>query len=289
MESVTRAPRDRRPVLPRDRQVVHRRAQRPRTGSRTSRRASLRRHVGAEHPRCARSSGARSTACPREAATCSAGQSDRVVDDDAATAGGDRGLRPQAREHGPTGFQGIHARYVLVIFDEATAVSPRRCGTRRTRSSPTKFSRILAIGNPDRPASEFERVCAPGSGWNVVPISAFDTPNFTGEAVPDDLHAPAGLAHVWQEESCASGARQPDVRPRCSGSSRSARTAGCSRSIGLPPRRHGGRRRRSPCRPIGRRLPTARPETRRTAKRCWGIRRMPNELGVDVGGGGDEI
>lgn len=52
-------------------------------------------------------------------------------------------------------------------------------------------SRMLAIGNPDDPASHFAEVCRnPGADadydpWNVIQISAFDTPNFTGEEVPD--------------------------------------------------------------------------------------------------------
>jgi hypothetical protein len=44
--------------------------------------------------------------------------------------------------------------------------------------------KLLAIGNPDDPASEFATMCRPGSGWNVIGISAFDSPNLTGEEVP---------------------------------------------------------------------------------------------------------
>jgi hypothetical protein len=49
------------------------------------------------------------------------------------------------------------------------------------------FSRLLVIGNPDDSETYFEKICRPGSGWNVIPVSAFDTPNFTGEYVPQDL------------------------------------------------------------------------------------------------------
>jgi hypothetical protein len=49
-------------------------------------------------------------------------------------------------------------------------------------------SREFAIGNPDDPGAYFKKVCEPDSGWHVVPIDAFETPNFTGEAIPDDLH-----------------------------------------------------------------------------------------------------
>jgi hypothetical protein len=43
--------------------------------------------------------------------------------------------------------------------------------------------RILAIGNPDDPSTEFANVCKPGSGWSVIQINGLETPNFTPEAV----------------------------------------------------------------------------------------------------------
>jgi hypothetical protein len=48
-------------------------------------------------------------------------------------------------------------------------------------------ARVLAIGNPDDPASHFAQICKPGSGWHVITVSAFDTPAYTGEKVPEDL------------------------------------------------------------------------------------------------------
>lgn len=57
-------------------------------------------------------------------------------------------------------------------------------------------ARFLAIGNPDDPTSEFAHICAGADpraggtsvrGWHVIPISLFDTPNFTGEDVPAEL------------------------------------------------------------------------------------------------------
>ena len=47
--------------------------------------------------------------------------------------------------------------------------------------------RILAIGNPDDPATEFGNVCKPGSGWHVLQISSFDTPNLSGETIPEQM------------------------------------------------------------------------------------------------------
>lgn len=75
-------------------------------------------------------------------------------------------------------FQGIHAPYVLVILDEATGVPPQLWDAVETITT-GRHCRILAIGNPDDPTSHFKTVCNPGSGWNVITIKAWDTPNFT--------------------------------------------------------------------------------------------------------------
>ncbi|MFI7073577.1 hypothetical protein [Micromonospora sediminicola] len=96
------------------------------------------------------------------------------------------------------GFQGIHRRYVLVIIDEACGV-PRQLWTAVEAITTNKDCRILAVANPDDPNTEFGDVCKPGSGWNVIGISAFDTPNFTDEPFPDDLR-PLMLDPEWVED-----------------------------------------------------------------------------------------
>lgn len=96
------------------------------------------------------------------------------------------------------GFQGIHRRYVLVILDEACGV-PKQLWTAVEAITTNTNCRTLAIGNPDDPASEFAEVCKPGSGWNVVRVSAHDTPNFTGEQVPDELR-PLLIEPGWVED-----------------------------------------------------------------------------------------
>jgi hypothetical protein len=93
------------------------------------------------------------------------------------------------------GFQGIHRRYVLVILDEACGI-PEQLWTAVEAITTNADCRILAIGNPDDPATEFGNVCKPGSGWSVVQISAFDTPNFTDEPFPSRLR-PLMLDPEW--------------------------------------------------------------------------------------------
>ena len=100
------------------------------------------------------------------------------------------GMKPSDSD--PSAFQGIHARWVLVLFDEACGI-PGGDGTTHSLWEAADSllsndeSRFLAIGNPDDPSSEFAKACKPGSGFNVIKIGFMDTPNFTGEKVPDKL------------------------------------------------------------------------------------------------------
>jgi hypothetical protein len=84
-------------------------------------------------------------------------------------------------------FQGIHARYVLVVIDEAAGV-PEPIWRAAAGLTANEHSRLLAIGNPNDPQSYFATICGPDSGWHVIGVSAHDTPNFSGEEIPDGLH-----------------------------------------------------------------------------------------------------
>lgn len=101
-------------------------------------------------------------------------------------------------------FAGIHARYVLTIIDEASGV-PAALWDAAEGLLANEESRILAIGNPIDAASRFAMVCKPDSGWNTIRISAFESPNFTGETQPDGTPYPEGMlaqlvSKVWVEE-----------------------------------------------------------------------------------------
>lgn len=97
-----------------------------------------------------------------------------------------------------TGFQGIHAARVLVIFDEASGVPQALWDAAETLIT-NADSRLLAIGNPDDPAGPFARACAPGGGFLTLPIDAFATPNLTDEAIPEALR-PLLVSPLWVEE-----------------------------------------------------------------------------------------
>ena len=75
-------------------------------------------------------------------------------------------------------FQGLHARHILIVLDEACGI-PEVLWTAVMTLMTNDNARVLAIGNPDDPGSLFAKYCKPGSGWNVITIPAFDTPNFT--------------------------------------------------------------------------------------------------------------
>ncbi len=101
-------------------------------------------------------------------------------------------------DYDPAAFQGIHAPYVLVVFDEAAGIPPALWDASKGLMT-NEDARMLAIGNPDDPLSEFAKICKPGSGWSVVEIGASDTPAFTGESVPD-LVARQLVSKIWVEE-----------------------------------------------------------------------------------------
>lgn len=101
-------------------------------------------------------------------------------------------------DYDPAAFQGIHAVYVLVIFDEACGI-PKPLWDAASTLVVNEESRFLAVGNPDDPHGEFSKVCKPGSGWNTIHVSADMTPNFTGEEV-DEVVSKSLVSPGWVEE-----------------------------------------------------------------------------------------
>lgn len=101
-------------------------------------------------------------------------------------------------EHNPSRFQGYHARYFLVIIDEACGV-PKELWDAASTLTGNEHGKQFAIGNPDDPHSEFAANCRPGSGWNVIHIGYRHTPNFTGEPV-SQLVKDSLIHPRWVEE-----------------------------------------------------------------------------------------
>ena len=94
-------------------------------------------------------------------------------------------------------FQGYHQRHVLVVLDEAPGVRRDIIQGAETLESSGDV-KVLKIGNPDESSGDFyESYLSPN--YNKIKISAFDTPNFTGEKVPVSI-ARELTSKAWVEE-----------------------------------------------------------------------------------------
>lgn len=80
------------------------------------------------------------------------------------------------------GFHGTHRPDgVFVIADEGCGI-PTTIFTGAEAITTASFDRQLTVGNPDDPNTEFGRIFRElGNLWNLITVSAFDTPNFTNE------------------------------------------------------------------------------------------------------------
>lgn len=106
------------------------------------------------------------------------------------------GRKPQ--DYDEDMFQGIHEKYVLILIDEACGVPKNLFDALETLMT-NDYARMLAIGNPTDPTAYFERICQPASGWKVIRIPVWDTPNFSGEKVPHSV-AEKLVTPLWVDE-----------------------------------------------------------------------------------------
>lgn len=80
------------------------------------------------------------------------------------------------------GFHGTHRPDgVFTVLDEGCGL-PTMLFTGAEAITTAAFDRQLTTGNPDDPNTEFGRIFREGDEqWNLITVSAFDTPNFTEE------------------------------------------------------------------------------------------------------------
>lgn len=87
-------------------------------------------------------------------------------------------------------FQGTHDGFVFVLMDEAGGL-PEDLWIGANAVTTNEHVAVLALGNPDELNTGFHRRFIDAerySDWTRHTISAFDTPNFTGEVLyPEDL------------------------------------------------------------------------------------------------------
>lgn len=80
----------------------------------------------------------------------------------------------------PERFQGLHNKYVLVIGDEASGLTPAVYAAMENPLAAGDFRSQLLIGNPTQPEGNFKDAYLNENGlYQVFHISCFDTPNFT--------------------------------------------------------------------------------------------------------------
>ncbi len=111
------------------------------------------------------------------------------------------GRKPQDlanEEEARQAFQGIHAKYVLVVLDEACGI-PGWLWDATMALVTNEYCRVLAIGNPDDPTSRFQQICMQSKNWNVIHVDAYDSPLFTGEWIPEELKYLL-ISPTWVEE-----------------------------------------------------------------------------------------
>ena len=89
------------------------------------------------------------------------------------------GFRPADNDE--AAVQGIHAPHLLIVVDEAGGLSNTIGGALEALMT-GGHTRLLVLGNPptDQEQTWFERICS-SPIYTSIPISAYDTPNFTGE------------------------------------------------------------------------------------------------------------
>ena len=100
----------------------------------------------------------------------------------------------------PERFQGHHAEHLLLVVDEASGVDERIYEAAEGFLT-AEGAKVLLIGNPTRIGGQFHRSFGrERARWNQIHISAYDSPNLTGEQVPAHV-ARALVTRGWVEES----------------------------------------------------------------------------------------
>lgn len=137
--------------------------------------------------------------------------SDRWIADDGRR---QVGLGRKPANYAKSQFQGWHREHVLVVADEADGIVASMFDDFEFITTGDDC-RILAIGNPTDASSYFARICdGTVSGWHVITISAFQTPNLSGEPVPDRLRRLLVSAEWCEDKLTRWGENSPLYKAR---------------------------------------------------------------------------
>ena len=92
-----------------------------------------------------------------------------------------------------TKMHGWHNEHMLIVMDEACGIHPQIWRTAIEGLVTNPRVKVLAIGNPTDPNSEFARCFDPDTEWNCITIKVQDTPNYVeGREV---IHGLAGRSY----------------------------------------------------------------------------------------------
>lgn len=87
----------------------------------------------------------------------------------------------------PERFQGHHADHLLLVVDEASGVDEAIFEAAEGFMT-AEGAKSLLLGNPTQLGGQFHRsFTTEAKRWNMIHISVYDTPNFTGEKVPAEV------------------------------------------------------------------------------------------------------
>ena len=111
------------------------------------------------------------------------------------------GFSPRAEagggESGQKGstFQGFHARFILIIFDEATGMAPDMWKMVEGLLTSGEVVKFVAIGNPTSRNTPFFK-CFSDPEWKKVQISCFDSPNLIANDFIDKASLRKEIEHL---------------------------------------------------------------------------------------------
>lgn len=117
-----------------------------------------------------------------------------VIDDDWYA----MGFSPHSGSASDTGeqqgssFQGFHAKYVLIVFDEATGVPQDIYTMAEGLLTSGAIVKWVCIANPTSTASPFFQICRQAE-WHVETITCFDSPNMIANGFIDRATVQAEL------------------------------------------------------------------------------------------------
>ena len=92
----------------------------------------------------------------------------------------------EGKEQSGSSFQGFHADYILIIFDEATGIPADIWKMAEGLLTSGIIVKFVAIANPTTRASEFFKTFSDPAWYNVY-LSCFDSPNLIANGI-SDLH-----------------------------------------------------------------------------------------------------